>query len=80
MQSSIDPPKILLTVQSIGKMLAGIAVLVAVSKGVDPQSRGEYLGRFRQPGRDLAANAYTTFQAAEMVYGLIQKGLVILSR
>lgn len=57
-----------------------IAVLVAVSKGLDPQAPANTWADFVSQVATLAAAAYTRFQAAEMVYGLIRKGLFALSR
>lgn len=78
LQSSVDPTKISLAIQSFGKTIGGIVLMIATIKGIDPVIAQAAWGNFVANATTFALSAYTAFQAAEMLYGIIRKGYIRL--
>ena len=78
LQSSVDSTKISLTIESIGKTLAGVVAMFAAIKGIDPVIAQAAWGGFVGNATTFAVSAYTAYHAAQVVYGLLRKAYIKL--
>lgn len=78
LQSSIDPTKISLTIESFGKSIAGVIALVAITKGIDPVAATQGWDMIITQTITLVTAAYTIYQSINGIYGLLRKAFVRL--
>lgn len=75
-QSSIDPSKLSLTVESGSKTIIGIIGYFAVLKGLDSQVITSQLQATVDTLVTLITAGYTAYHALQTTYGLIRKMFV----
>lgn len=72
-QSSIDPTTVSLTVQSIGKAVAGFIVFLGVIGWVDPTIAGQAWGELIADVITAIPAGFAVFHAGYVVWGIIRK-------
>lgn len=77
-QSSVNPEEVSLTVQSLGKMAAGLVTFVAVLKGVDPILAQAAWGNFIAQITTAIPAGFVVWHAGNAVYGIGRKAAVRL--
>lgn len=78
LQSSTDSNQISLTIQSVGKSVAGIIVLIAMIKGVDPLIAQDQWMQTVALFATAAPAVYTVWQCMEGLWGIGRKLLISL--
>lgn len=76
MQSSVDPSKLSLTIESAGKSLAGIVALVAAVQGLDPQAATSMWMAIVGQATIAVTAIYTCFHVLQGLYGAVRKLIV----
>lgn len=76
-QSSVDPTQISTTIESVGKVLAGVVTFFAVLQGVDPVIAGQQWGGFVTLVATGAPAGYAAWYAGEAIFGAARKLFIL---
>jgi hypothetical protein len=79
LQSSIDPTKVSLTVESIGKALIGVVAMFAVAKGLNPDTATNQYQLLVDTVASGTAAVVTVYHSIGVVYGIVRKIVMKLS-
>lgn len=72
-QSSVDPNSVSLTIQAIGRAVAGLIVFGGMIGIVDPAIAGQAWGQFVASIITAVPVAYSVWHAGNAVFGIIRK-------
>lgn len=78
LQSSVDPKKISLTIESFGKTVIGLVAVLATYKGLDPAGATSAFQAIIDNVAIGVTAAFTVYNSAMTVYGLARKGYVAI--
>jgi len=76
-QSSLDPSKVSLTIQSIAKFLIFVAGTYAIHKGFDPVTATNVITQLSDILISAIPACFAMYHAGEAVWGVVRKFFVI---
>lgn len=76
-QSSVDPSKISLTVQSITKFAIFVTATFLLSKGMNPAEATTAIQQISDILISVIPAGFAVFHACEAVYGIVRKFFVV---
>lgn len=79
LSSSVNPEQLSTTVQAIAKVVAGMLVFVGVFTAADATSLLSNVNQLITDVMALVPLAYAIWNIAEVIFGLLRKGIVALS-
>ena len=80
LSSSVNPQELSLTVESIGKTVGALLVLLASVKGVNPAEVNAWYEPLMAQATVVISSAYASYNAILLFWGLFRKGIAFLYR
>jgi len=75
LQSSIDPTKISLSIESFGKMAGSLILLYATVKGINPTAALQWWQMLMAQAVVVVSSIFAAYNAIMMFWGIVRKGL-----